>query len=60
MNEQLKKRLKSFCWRGGMMLLAVAVDFTANNLADFQFPVGVTVVLGLVLGEISKALNKKA
>jgi hypothetical protein len=59
MNEVFVKRLKSFAWRLGMMLVAVALDFTAKNLADFEMSPEITVILGLVLGEISKALNSK-
>ena len=59
MNEQLKKRLKSFAWRLGAVILAVAIDFTATNLGVFELPDEVTVVLALILGEISKYLNTK-
>jgi hypothetical protein len=59
MNEVYVKRLKSFAWRLGMMLLAVALDFTAKNLGDFEMSDEITVILGLVLGELSKYLNSK-
>jgi hypothetical protein len=59
MNEQLEKRLKSFAWRLGMMLLAVTLDFTAKNLGDFEISDEITVILGLVLGEVSKLLNSR-
>lgn len=57
MNEQLQKRLSSFAWRLGMMLLAVTVDFTVQNLGMFEMSPTVTTVLGLVLGEVSKYLK---
>ena len=57
MNEQLKKRLQSFAWRLGMVMVAAAVDFTASNLGFFNLDPMIVVVLGLVLGEISKFLN---
>lgn len=51
------KRLKSLLWRLAMMVLAVVVDFLAQNLAGFNLSPSVTVVLGLLLGELSKYLN---
>jgi len=55
--EILKKRLKSLVWRLGMMVLAMVVTFTADNLDLFNFSGEITIVLGLVLGEVSKWLN---
>lgn len=60
MNEQLKNRIKSLLWRTGGMIVAVIVgQFSANIdiLAPFVNP-EVIVVLGLVLGEVTKYLNK--
>lgn len=57
--ESLKKRAKSFAWRAGMMLVALVVAFLTESLSDFNLSPQVTVVLGLVLGEISKALNAR-
>lgn len=57
--EEFVKRLKSFSWRAGMMLLAVAVDFVLANLADLNLTPGVVAVIGLVLGELSKHINGK-
>ena len=54
----LKKRLKSLAWRAGMMLAALSVDFWLENLGLLSLNGQVTVFLGLVLGEISKWLNK--
>ncbi len=59
MNDQLKSRFKSFAWRTGMMILAGLVDFTLQNLTDFQLGTQTTVITGLVLGEVSKFLNSK-
>lgn len=59
MNEQLKSRFKSFAWRLGMMVAAVSVDFILQNLTILNIPTQYTVVLGLVLGEVSKHLNNK-
>jgi len=55
--EALVKRLKSFAWRAGMMFAALVVAFLSESLADFNLSPQVTVVLGLVLGEVSKQLN---
>lgn len=52
-------RLKSFAWRTGMMTLAMFVDFTAQNVGLFELPPEATVLLGLILGEVSKYLNGK-
>lgn len=52
-------RLKSFAWRAGMMVLALFVDFTIANIGLFELPAEATVLLGLILGEVSKYLNTK-
>lgn len=57
MQEQLISRLKSFGWRVGMMLVALLVAFATENLTNFGLTPQFTVVLGLVLGEVSKFLN---
>lgn len=55
--ETLTKRLKGLGWSVGMMLTALVVDFLIKNLGLFNMPTEVTVVLGLVLAQISKYLN---
>lgn len=57
--EVLIKRLKSLSWRVGMMLAAIVVDFLITNIGLFELPDVLTVVLGLMLGEVSKYLNSK-
>lgn len=52
-------RLKSFAWRTGMMVLAAIVAFTLENLDLLELNPQVTVVVGLILGEVSKFLNGK-
>ena len=42
-----------------MMVLALFIDFTAQNIGMFELPSEVTLVLGLILGEVSKFLNTK-
>lgn len=58
-NPELIKRLKSFGWRLGGMVAVAAVAFVADNLALFELPPEVQVVVGLILGEVTKALNNK-
>jgi len=57
-NEQLLKRLKSLAWRVGMVAIAGVVDIAIVSLSDFNLPNELTVIIGLVLGEVSKYLNK--
>lgn len=59
MNEQLKKRLQSLAWRVGMMTLAISLQFAIENASELNISPLVTVLLGLVLGEVSKYLNAK-
>lgn len=53
-----KSRLKSLAWRIGMMVLAVAIDWALKNVGVIV-PTQYTVLAGLVLGEISKAINNE-
>ena len=53
----MTKRFKSFLWRLGMVIVAVVLDFTAKNLADFELNDSITLVLGLMLGELSKFIS---
>lgn len=57
---QLMKRLKSFAWRLGMAVVAFSVAWTLENLELLDLSPMATVVLTLVLGEISKYLNRNA
>lgn len=60
MDTQLIKRLKSLAWRAGMMGLATVVAFFLDNINLLELSPLATTLLGLVLGEISKALNTRA
>lgn len=53
----LKNRFKSFLWRAGMILVALVIDFILANLELLNLSSEVVVVIGLVLGEVSKYLN---
>ncbi len=55
--DQLWKRIQSFLWRAVMMLAALIVQFAIDNLTQFQLSPQLTVLIGLVLGEISKWIN---
>uniref|UniRef100_A0A6M3Y3K5 Holin n=1 Tax=viral metagenome TaxID=1070528 RepID=A0A6M3Y3K5_9ZZZZ len=55
MNEQFVKRLKSFGWRFVACVVAVALAWLADNIGLLQFNPAITAVLGLILGEASKA-----
>jgi hypothetical protein len=57
--EVLLKRTKSLAWRAGMMCVALLVGFLNENLGLLNLPQEAVVVLGLVLGEVSKYLNSK-
>jgi len=59
METQLSKRLKSFSWRVGMMVAALVLDQASQAITGFGFGPQVTVVLGLILAEFSKALRAK-
>jgi hypothetical protein len=56
--EILVKRLKSFAWRTGMLVVAIAIDFTLENIGLLELPPLTVAVIGLVLGEVSKYLNR--
>ena len=53
----LSNRFKSFYWRLGMMFLAGFIDLIINSLSDLQISSQMTVILGLILGEVSKGIN---
>ena len=53
----LGKRAMSLTWRACMMLLALGIDFLLENLGLFDLSPDVVIVLGLILGEVSKWLN---
>lgn len=55
----LMKRFKSLIWRTAMMVLAITITFTAENLNLFGLSPEMTILFGLILGEVSKWLNTK-
>lgn len=56
---ELIKRLKSFMWRFATMAVAITVSFLADNLNLFHVSGETAVVLGLILGEITKYMNNR-
>lgn len=60
LNEILSSsRFKSLLWRAAMMGIATFLSVLANNLGGLDIGGEATVVLGLILGELSKALNNR-
>lgn len=57
MDSQLVKRIKSFLWRAGMIGVAAALAWIAENLNLLELSTFWTTMLGLGLGELSKYLN---
>jgi hypothetical protein len=56
-NILANSRVKSFLWRTGMMILAVVLVELMNLVPTLDLPTQVTVILGLILGEVSKMIN---
>lgn len=52
-------RFKSFAWRSLMMLTVGLIDFVMTNLGLLNLSTETVVIVGLVLGEVSKELNKR-
>lgn len=50
-------RLQSLLWRTGMMIVGFTVTAVINNLSVLELQPAVAVLLGLILGEVSKAIN---
>lgn len=56
-DPMLVKRIKSLAWRSGMMTLAFLLAFLSENIGLLELDPTITMVIGLVFGEVSKALN---
>jgi len=57
--KQLVKRVKSFGWRVAVMSVVILLDFGTENAAGIEIPDVLTVIIGLVSGELTKYLNRK-
>lgn len=55
--EQLIKRLKSFIWRAGAVGAVAVLNYVAEQLGASGLSVEIVTVIGLVIGEITKAIN---
>lgn len=55
----LSPRFKSFYWRTSMMALSAFVTLFTNSFTEIETSSEATVIIGLILGEISKHLNNK-
>jgi hypothetical protein len=55
--DQLYKRAASLIWRSAMMGVAVALAYAAENIGALELAPGHIAILGLVLGEVSKAIR---
>lgn len=53
------KRVKSFLWRAGMMMLAALIAAISQSLNMLNLSPGAIAVLGLLLGEASKSINNR-
>lgn len=52
-------RVKSFVWRLGGMFVAGGISGITTNMAGLELGDTGTVILGLILGEVTKLLNAK-
>lgn len=59
LKTQKRKRLESLLWRGGMMVLAFALDAAIKNLSGLKLNPETTIFIGLILGEVSKAIKSE-
>ena len=54
-----RKRLESFLWRTGAMVLSLGLGFLAQNIGLLELNPTVVALLGLILGEVSKYVDTK-
>lgn len=57
MTQAVKNRFKSFAWRTAIMTLAFGANYMVTYVSDAGLPPTMTILIGLVLGEVSKYLN---
>jgi len=56
--QQIIKRVKSLLWRLGWMVAAVFVSWLVSLLATWNIPADLQILLGLILGEVSKFIRE--
>lgn len=59
-NVFASNRAYSLYWRAGDMLVPAMADIALNEMQILDLPNFLTVLIGLVLGEITKYFNTKA
>lgn len=59
MTNDLQKRLYSFLWRLGAVMVIAGLNFIIKNISELGLPVIWVTVIGLLLGEVTKFLNNK-
>jgi hypothetical protein len=52
-------RLKALAWHAAMMAAAIIVSVLIENLSSFDIPGWASVAAGLVLAQLSKAINNE-
>ena len=57
MDKKVMNRIKSFAWRLSVMIVVALVNYVTANYTGFGLSPEMTVLIGLVAGEISKFLN---
>jgi len=57
MNKKVMNRFKSFAWRLSMMVIVALVNYVTANYTGFGLSPEITVLVGLIFGEVSKFLN---
>lgn len=55
--SQWKKRLYSFLWRLSAYAIVAVANYTVENITDLGLDEPYTIIIALVLGEITKYLN---
>lgn len=59
MSTQFTSRLKSLAWRVGMISLSAGVVELSVGIPGLKLPEIATVLIGLVLGEVSKYIHNR-
>lgn len=59
-NLLISPRFISFYWRTGSMAVVALVDLISENITGIGLPTWAIPLVGLVLGELTKALNNLA
>lgn len=55
--KQVVKRINSLIWRLGWMIAAAIVSWLLLMITEWKIPADIQVLLGLILGEISKFIR---